>query len=380
MSETMLKYQCPKCGGTLEFNPTKQMLVCEFCESEFHEDIFKPKTEPTAQAPGAADAQGQEPNMDDSQYEQNDTRVDWKVEGYVKKQEVMGDQPGFNCTSCGAVVVSDGNTVATECMYCGNPVVIAGNVSGMVKPDMVIPFRIEKEKAEQLLKDFYKGKKLLPDAFTSGNRVKKITGMYVPFWLFSCNGNGNAKYTAKKVRSWSSGGYRYVETKIYSAYRSGTMAFEKIPVDASTKMEDDYMDGLEPYDYRDFKDFNTMYMAGYFSDKFDVDVSTSSVRADARVRESVVNALKETVKGYSSVTCDTASVNMVGEDIHYALLPVWMLNTKYEGKMYQFAINGQTGKVSGNLPVDKGKLLKYRLLITLAGLIPFGAIAYWLFS
>ncbi len=370
MSDTLLKYQCPACGGTLEFSPSKQLLVCEFCDSEFHEDVLKQKNDEANKTQAS----------DDSSYDSDDSRIDWKVEGFVNKQEVLENQVGFNCTSCGAEVISDGKTAATECMYCGNPIVISNNVSGMVKPDMIIPFKVEKDRAVQMLEEFCKGKPLLPDEFTKNNRISKVAGMYVPFWLFSCNGNGQAKFTAKKVTHWSSGNYDYTKTRVYNVFRRGSLEFEKVPVDASTKMEDNYMDGLEPYHYRDFVDFNTMYMAGYFSQKFDVDVDASIGRANVRITESVRSALRNTVTGYSSVICDHSNINMTGEDIHYALLPIWMLNTKYKGKTYQFAINGQTGRVSGELPVDKGKLFRYRLLITLAGIIPIAGLAYWLFS
>ncbi len=358
MSESMLKYQCPACGAPLSFNAEKQMLLCESCDSEYPQDFF---------STGQAETGTQQ------------SKIDWNVEGVIRPQAATA-QSGFICTSCGAEVVSDGDTVATECMYCSNPVVMADNIGGMVTPDMVIPFKIDKRKAESVLEEFYKGKTLLPDAFTRDNRISKISGLYVPFWLFSCTGSGSSVFEATKVRRWSDDEYNYTKTEYYEVYRSGQIGFNQIPVDASTKMEDNYMDGLEPFDYNDFVAFSPMYMAGYFADKFDVSVAESSERASDRVIASTEQAFRETVKGYTSVSTKNTFVQMRGDDVNYALLPVWMLNTKYDGKMYQFAINGQTGQVAGDLPIDKGKLLKWRIGLTLAAAVPFAAIALWFLS
>ncbi len=359
MSEAMLKYQCPSCGAPLEFSAEKQMLICGSCDSEYPRDFFQ---------------------SDQADSNLQNSRIDWNIEGYVRENISSAEQSGFCCTSCGAEVVSDGDTVATECMYCGNPVVMSDNISGMVAPDMVIPFKIDKKKAEEMLSEFYKGKPLLPDAFTKNNRISKISGMYVPFWLFSCTGRGSATFEATKVRRWSDNDYNYKKTEYYEVYRSGQIGFNQIPVDASSKIEDKYMDGIEPFDYKALTKFSPMYMAGYFADKFDVSVAECSERASERVVSSSEQAFRDTVKGYTSVSPKSTFVQMKGEDIHYALLPVWMLNTKYKGKMYQFSINGQTGQVAGELPIDEGKLFKWRIGITLASAIPIFGIVLSLMS
>ncbi len=366
MSEDILKYQCPSCGAPLEFDPAKQLLVCDSCDSEYPEEFFK-------------EHQKQE---DDSGIDMDappPSRINWKVEGFVKERPQVENQAGFSCTSCGAEVVA-GDTVATECMYCGNPIVLSDNISGMVEPDLVLPFKITKEQAEQMLTDFYKGKLLLPNEFKSANKISKITGMYVPFWLFSCEGSGSVKYKATIVRTWSDSNYNYTNTKHFAVYRAGSLGFEKIPVDSSKKMDDNYMEGIEPFNFNEAVPFTPMYMAGYFADKFDENVDESAERATKRVIASVEDAFRSTVDGYTTVIKDNSYVQMEGEDIHYALLPVWMLNTKYKGEMYQFAINGQTGKVAGKLPIDKFKLWMWRLGTGILGTGLVSAIAYFVMS
>ncbi len=380
MSNELFNYKCPQCSGALQFNVEKQVLKCEFCDSEFPKEILeqnKGEEQTTAQTAGAVQT-GEQGGQETPP--QQTTKVDWRTQDVMKEHEVLDNQQGFNCTSCGAQIVSDGVTAATECMYCGNPVVLTDNITGMVTPDFVVPFKIDKNRAKELLKEFYKGKPLMPSSFKSENKLSKISGMYVPFWLFTCSGSGNATYKATKVRTWSDSNYNYTRTKTYEVVRAGSMAFDSIPVDASVKMDDHYMEGVEPYDYSEMVEFSPMYMAGYFADKFDVSVDDSSERATNRVVSSVKDTLQSTVTGYSSVTNTSANVDMHGEDIRYALLPVWILNTKYNGTLYKFIINGQTGRVSGELPVDKAKLWLYRIGITIAATIPLSIIIPMLFG
>ncbi len=335
MDKKILEYECPTCGGPLRFDIDTQMIVCEYCNNRFPEDVFSKKEDDTS--------------------ETNDPKIDWNLAGYIKDHEQMTVDCSFSCTSCGAEVLADSNTAATECMYCGSPLLVTNNVTGTLKPDLIIPFKLDKAAAEKKLKQFYMRKILLPNAFKDRNKISKITGMYVPFWLFSANGSGDVTFSARKVNKHRDGDYIITTTKYYSAFRSGNVKFIKVPVDASNKMEDNYMDGLEPYNYEELTPFSNSYMAGFFSDKFDMDVNACSKRALTRITNSTNEAFKKTVTGYSSVSVSKSNISMSDRKIHYVLLPVWMLNTKYDGKMYKFAINGQTGKVSGDLPIDKRK-------------------------
>ncbi len=357
MSETVLKYSCPSCGAPLKFDANTQKLLCDSCESVFTESYFDNLEE-------------NEKGLKEGESVETIQKVDWKTEGFAEKHEILEDLEGYSCNSCGAEVATDKNTVATECMYCGNALVVAPRIDDRLKPDLIIPFKIDKEKAESLLKEFYKGKKLLPKEFLDKSRISKIAGMYVPFWLFNCKGEGSARFIGNRVSSYSDSRYRYTKTRTYSLHRTGNVSFQNISIDASSKLEDNYMDGLEPYNFREAVDFNDAYMAGYFADKFDIDVNESSKRASERVIASAIEQLENTTGTYSAKRLDYSDIKMTGEEIKYALLPVWMLNTKYKGKMYQFAINGQTGKVSGELPIDKNKQKLLLLSVFTAILIP----------
>lgn len=239
-----------------------------------------------------------------------------------------------------------------------------GRLSGTLKPDVVIPFKVDKKTVEETLKKHYEGKRLLPKVFKDQNHIKEVKGIYVPFWLFDTSADANMRYKASNFRTWSDSEYVYSETKYYSVSRGGTLNFEKVPVDGSVKMPDDLMESLEPFNFSEAVDFQTAYLAGFLADKYDVNTEQTVERANERIRKSTEAAFRETVKGYATVTKETGSIQFQNGKVTYALLPVWLLNTTWNGQNYIFAMNGQTGKMVGDLPLDKVAYKKYLFGLT----------------
>ena len=184
---------------------------------------------------------------------------------------------------------------------------------------------------------------------------QEIQGVYVPFWLCDCKVDGSASYSATNSRTWKSGDYEITETDYYQVERGGRVGFERIPVDASSKMPDTHMDAIEPYDYNELKAFSTAYLPGFLADKYDVSQQDCLPRIETRAQNSMAAELRKSVQGYGSVTVQHQSFRFNSCGTKYALMPVWMLSTKWNGKNFLFAMNGQTGKLIGDLPVDKGK-------------------------
>ena len=230
-----------------------------------------------------------------------------------------------------------------------------GQFSGALRPDYILPFRLSKDDAVQALRAHYKGKPFLPRSFTSANHIEQIQGVYVPFWLFDGGAEGAASYRASNTNVYETGDYEITETRHYHVVRAGSLAFEKIPVDASSKMPDDHMDSIEPCDYAQLRPFSTAYLPGYLADKYDVTIDDSRDRADTRCRETLAQALRDTVTGYGACVTEREDIALRRGKVHYALLPVWMLSTKWNGQDFLFAMNGQTGKLVGDLPTDRGR-------------------------
>ncbi len=331
---SVLEYKCPNCASDIKFDSGSQKFRCESCDAEFSEQELN-------------EIHDFEENFGDGSA--------FKWESEKDNAEEMSGMNEYVCQSCAAHLAVDETTAAGECPYCGSPIILNGQLSGMNAPDCVIPFKLDKKAAGEALKAFCKGKPLLPSNFVSDNKIKEMKGVYVPFWLFDCDADANIVYDATKVRHWSDSNYNYTETRHYNVYRSGTIGFANIPVDGSSKMDDAYMDGIEPYNYADMTPFNPGYLLGYMADKYDVSAEQSFNRAESRVEQSTKDAFRATVNGYTSVIPKMSNIKADGGKYRYALLPVWILNTKYNGENYMFAVNGQTGKVSGKLPIDKKK-------------------------
>ena len=346
MADTSVSFKCPSCGGPLGFQPGMEKITCEYCETQFTAEALQEFYQQKEQM--AADAQ----NAREAKWETEKAGKEWSVD----EEAVLR---AFTCSSCGAEIVCDENTMATECVYCGNPTMVAARYSGMLKPDYIIPFKKTKEEAVAALKEFYKGKKLLPDAFTANNRVEDIQGLYVPFWMFDSSVTATATFKAENDYVYSTSDATVTETSVYECMRKGSMAFEKIPADGSKRMDDSYMDSVEPFDYSELVEFNPSYMAGYLADKYDVTAEENEERVNLRMDNSAVEVLEQTVTGYMRVSAEESAVAKNEGKVQYAMVPVWILTTRYDNKPYTFMMNGQTGKMVGHLPYSTSKSWMY---------------------
>lgn len=324
MATQVTNYQCPACTAPLHFNAATGKLECEYCGSVYD----------TAQI--------------ESQFHEKEEKAEKAFADHWMKDGIGA----YSCPSCGAELICDETTAATSCPYCGNPTIVPGKLGGMLEPDYIIPFKKTKEEAIQALKQHYKGKFLLPKSFKEENHIQEMKGVYVPFWLFDREIHGEITYTGTRSHSRISGEYRVTTTNHYHLQRGGTLGFERVPVDASKKMPDGHMDSIEPYKYEDMVPFSTAYLPGFFADKYDVSENECGARADRRCEDTFMNEMRDTVSGYETVVMKDKNIHISCGKVQYALMPVWMLYTKWKGKDYLFAMNGQTGRLVGDLPVS----------------------------
>jgi len=340
------EYKCPNCGGAVKFSSDTQKMKCPFCDTEFEIAALEEYQK-----------QLQVPEKDNIKWIEEDSAKTWE-------QEELEDLSTGSCPSCGAELLGDKNTAAMVCPNCGNSQIVLKRLTGLLKPDYIIPFKLDKKAAVEALKNFYIGKRLLPDCFKEENRVNSIQGVYLPFWLFDAHAQGQVRYKATRILTWRDSNYLYTKTDFYIITRDGSIQFEKIPVDGSEKMDDDYMDAIEPFDYSQLKDFQTAFLSGYLAEKYDVDAEKSKERAVKRMKSTVETEFSKSVTGYASVRKESSVVNVENGKVNYGLLPVWILNTKYNKENYMFLMNGQSGRLVGRLPADPVKSWKYRLLFT----------------
>lgn len=337
----VIEYECPCCGGPIEFDSTIQKMKCPYCDTEFDMEAMR-----------ALEEELKEKKQDDMSWE--------KSAGDEWGEDETQNMRVYVCQSCGGQIIADESLGATSCPYCGNNVVMKEQFTGDLKPDYVIPFKLDKRAAKEKLKQHFQGKKLLPKCFKDENHLEEIKGIYVPFWLYDAEAEGEVRFRGTKVRTWRRGDYTYTQTNFYDVVRGGSVAFSNVPVDGSSKMPDDLMESLEPFDFSEAVKFEPAYLAGYMADRYDVSAEESVSNANARIKRSTIDTLASTItEPYVTLLPVGDYVNLRNGKAKYALYPVWILNTKWRGEPYVFAMNGQTGKFVGNLPVDKGAYWKY---------------------
>ena len=329
-STPVLEYKCPCCDAGLTFEAEAQKLSCEYCGNSFDLDAIQVYNE---------------------NYEEADS-FDWTVqESSDWTEDEQNHLQSYQCPSCGGQILSDDTTAATFCPYCENPAIMSGRVSGGLKPDAVIPFKTTKEDAQAAFAKLCKRKPLLPKDFATQQRLERISGMYVPFWLYNCAGDQEGRYRATRVHFWSDSRYNYKRTDYYLLTRSAKADFDGIPMDASTKMDNTIMESIEPFDYTQMVDFETAYLSGYLADKYDVEHTLGEERIRQRVSTTLDDQIHASMIGYATTIPLQKQLRVEHSKAKYVLLPVWMLHSRYKNKTYVFAMNGQTGKMTGTFPI-----------------------------
>lgn len=358
MTGETVSYKCLSCGSPLVYS-AEGKLKCNACDSEYDVETLKSYNES----------------------EDGDKEFDWKdyKKGFEGSKETLENTVIYICRSCGAEIETNPQTAATHCPYCDNEIILSDRVEKGLKPNGIIPFKVDKTGLENSVKAYFKGKRLLPNNFLKNQKIEKIQGVYVPFWLFDATLDGQMQLEGTKTLHYSSGDYNITEVKHYLIDVDGKMSFKKIPVDASVRMDNDLMDSLEPYNYSEMTDFNPAYFSGFLADRFDEDPDESLPRASQRMRTSAEEVFTDAVdNGFESIHRRNSNLNILQSSVKYVMLPVYLLNVGYMGKNYRFAVNGQTGKVVGELPISKFKKWLYFGLWFAVSLAVYSGIAWLL--
>lgn len=347
MATKITEYQCPACTAPLRFDSGSGRLTCDYCGASY--EVSEMEARYAEMEAAAQEAFGE----DEERQGLPEETPEWDLSGVSEDWgEDAAGMRVYNCPSCGAQLITGETTAATSCPYCGNNTIIPGQFRGALKPDCLIPFRLDKEAAKTALKNHYRWKILLPRAFSEDNHLEEIQGLYVPFWLFDAGAQADCLFHASRSHTHIEGDYRVTITDHFRVRRAGTMEFFRVPADASRKMPDEYMDAIEPFDYGELVPFSTAYLPGFLADKYDVPETECMERAGNRCRNSAAEVMRADVLGYELVTPAGSDVRLTPGKASYAMLPVWTLHTKWQGKDYLFMMNGQTGKMVGDLPVD----------------------------
>lgn len=311
-------FKCKNCGGNVVYDPKRKAMFCPYCDG-----------------------------VDSEQIEENSSLV--------------------TCASCGGELTITEFTSASRCPYCNNYIIFEDRVRNEFEPSRMIPFKLDKDQAVEMMNKEFKKRRFTPSSFLSEKTLTNLNGYYVPFFLYDYKVNSDFSGVGTKVRHWTAGEYQYTETSYYQILRKMHVNYDNVPADASTDMDDKVMDLIEPYQYEDLMSFDPKYLSGFFGEVYNAPSSEYEGRARVKVNESADALLSSSYEGYQKVIPERKEHVITEENAEYALLPVWVYAYEYRDKIYNFFVNGQNGKVVGTTPVSKPKVISYGA--TLGGVI-----------
>ena len=328
--------KCPNCASNLIFDTDHGACLCRNCGG-----VFDPES---LDKVGSFGVSGLEKDYD----------------GTIEVSEEDESRVEIICDSCGAQIVTEKNTSATFCAFCGSPAIVTRRLSREFKPDYIIPFKFDKDKAISIFEEYCAGIEHLPKDFNSKTVMEKMTGIYVPTWIISTDVEVDLKgigYTGKMAddvheRNFSDS----VNNTRRTIYGRVNFRLKDVPFDGEKNIPNRLMAAAEPFDYSELAGFRAEYLQGFFAEKYDEQPLDMTDVIYKRLDKYALSVCEMLNFGFDSFLPETSGsvTKYRNQDIKYALLPVWFLNLSYNGKRYQYIVNGQTGKVSGEFPYAKG--------------------------
>ena len=328
--------KCPNCASNLIYDSTHGACICRNCGG-----LFNPET---LDKVGSFGIVNPEKNYD----------------GTIEISKEDAERIEIVCNSCGAEIVTDKNTASTFCAFCGSPALVTRRLTREFKPDYIIPFKFDKEKAIKLFEEHCEGISHLPKDFKSKKVLSKMTGLYVPTWIISTEVEVNVVGKGKMGKmtddaysqNFSSTGTDYQ----HLTYGKVKFRLKNVPFDGEKRIANRLMAAAEPFDYSELIRFRPEFLQGFFSEKYDEQPLDMTDRIYKRLDKYALAVCDEITFGYDDFVpeSDTSTTMYNNQDIKYALLPCWFLSITYDDINYQYIVNGQTGKVSGEFPYARG--------------------------
>lgn len=328
--------KCPNCGANIVFDSAHGALVCRACGG-----MYDPETMDHIGSFGMP-----KPEKD---YAEGDVQS----EEDLTRQEVV-------CNSCGAQVVTSKNTASTVCAFCGSPAVVSRRLTREFKPDYIIPFKFDKDQAKNYFEEHIKTIDHLPKSFKSHKTIDKLTALYVPTWVISTDCQVNATGKGKMGRGVDEyySEYHEEDGRNYSqiAYGKACFRLKNVPFDGEKHIADRLMAAAEPFKFDEMVPFKSEYLQGFLAEKYDELPTDMTDKIYRRLDKLALEVCDKITFGFDAFTTssDMSTTRYRNQDIKYALLPVWFMSIEYDGIRYQYIVNGQTGKVSGEFPYAKG--------------------------
>ena len=330
-------FRCINCGGEIEFDIKTQKLKCKSCDS-----LFDPYNYKTGHA-----------------------------EETVENPDGTYPVTVFRCTQCGGELYSTDNSITGFCSYCGTASMLESRLENINKPQMIIPFQITKDDCKTAYLKRVKRNWMIPKELRDPGRLDQFRGIYMPYWVYDMK--IDSPFVIQGETSTRRGDYIY--TKHYNCKGRLNAEYNGITFDSASEFDDRISDSIAPFKTEDFKYFTPGYLAGYYADT--ADVGSEVYQKDAN-EIAVSDSLKKVNSSYTGDKLKNESAvvhGLVGNaqrNIRSSLLPVWFLSYRNKDRVAYAVVNGDTGEVAADMPVNVPAML-------ISALVP-AVLLYFLFD
>ena len=335
LTEDVTDKKCPNCGATVTFDPATGMMHCEYCGYS----CALPKSE---EGSGICEMDFESAIHTDS--------FEW---GEQKKE--------VQCKQCGAVSIYDALETAAVCPFCGSTKVMPAAKENTLAPNAACPFTVTKEKAGESFTLWLKRKWFTPRKAKKNASPEAFQGVYLPYWTYDAQTTSSFKARAgydrtvkdKDGNSRTETDWRHV-SGVYQEF------FDDVPVMASKRQENSGVRECEPFDFSKLVPYSPQVVAGFIAERYSIGLKEGWDIAQKDIQSDLHSSISSYVRRHwradraDSIWFSTIYSNITYK---YLLVPVWISSFKYKDKVYQFAVNGQTGKVGGNAPVSAWRVI-----------------------
>ena len=316
-------YACPNCGGNLRFDIRTQQLGCAYCQTQVDVYSFEDNTPAT-------------------------------------EKQTEFDATVFSCPQCGGEILSTDTSAAEFCSFCGASTILHSRLSKEKRPSYIIPFQKTKEDCKQAYGALMKKAIFAPDALKNPKHIDGFRGIYMPYWTFHLTQEGS--FSLNGSTSKRRGDYIY--TDHYRLSGEIDAYYKGLSYDASSSFDDHISEKIAPYDVKGMKAFTPAFLSGFYADTADVDAQTYENEAKNIAIENSTNAIYQEFSGVrleSLLTPDALQTQV--KEVDRTMFPVWFMSYRNAGRVAYATVNGQTGKVVTDLPVDPQKYWTGSLLL-----------------
>lgn len=287
----------------------------------------------------------------------------------------MNNQVTYKCLNCLTTIVVNSNIKVDSCINCKNKEILLENSVNVSFPEFLLPFKYTRKFALFEFEKYIKQKKIIPSKFKKN--IKRIRNIYIPFRVYDFYVNGEVEFDCKTITTWKSGKYKYEKTDSSIVTTECEMTISDIVVGDSKFVSEDIIKKILPFDYDKIEKISLDYLSDITLEKTNIETDSIKEQINIVAKNIFIDELKKQINNYNFIDVNSSSINLNVKEEKYILLPIWFLSVKYKKKVYTIVMNGQNGKITGNIPISVGKILGIFLVIFVAFTFLGLAISYF---